>query len=439
MPLNPRWAAQRDHNQLPPVPNDGNKNKCVRRPDRPDCTAQPTVIDKPPFIGWGILCDLIPESQIHGHVDWLPATSTGYLRWIHLNYDLDYNFSLFPDADHGLTQNNQTYGDKQFIELEFDAREVANRFATPTWKKFVDAAGFFDSDGVNQWLNPASPETPPNAVVTGLFNLDCEHDCRSELHPVYVLAIQTNDSPDDNTWALFVRNWGDGGSCSGDNHQLELAGNVVHVLLPNSGQKAANILLNKTEFAVSPGSNITFPDIGFFPGQGYVVSFTLPDPRTRPLAELVLHLQWPAGTPQPTRIKLPLLPKSALEGSPEESAESYLGALFQKVETKPAISQGPELRPQLASEAFVAPESDQVVQPPAAIKVKTFASAKTGTAPVASPQNLPRIASVTDEVKQQRDETLFRQLCAAYKAKGEALPSDKIPDLPKLCAAPEMQ
>jgi hypothetical protein len=438
MPLNPSWAAQRDRNQSPPIPNDDSKNTCVRRPDSPNCTAQATVIDKPPFIGWGMLCDLVAGSQIHGHVDWMPATYNGYLRWIKLNYDLDYNFSLFPDADHGLTQNNQTYGDRRFIEIEFDAREVAGRFATPTWKRFTDVAGFFATDKVNQWLDPTSPETPPNAVVAGLFNLDCEHDCRSELHPVYALAIQTNDSLDDNTWALFVRNWGNGGSCSGDNHQLELSGNVIRVLLPSQGQKPATILLNKTEFGISPGSNINFPDVGFFPGQGYVLSFTLPDPKTRPLAELVLHLQWPAGTPPAQRLKLPLVPNMAVEAEREENGENYLASLFQKVEGQPSTSVNLTAHPQLASEAFVAPEGDQIVPAPANVKVRIFAM----PAPNAKPPTnaaLPRISSVTDEVKQQRDEVLFRELCAAYKARGASLPTDKLPDLPKLCEVPSMQ
>ena len=432
MPLNPKWAAQRDHNQLPPLPNDEDKNKCVRRPDTHDCTAQDTTIDKPPVIGWGLLCSLVPGSQIHGHVDWLPATYTGYLRWIHTAADSDYNFSLFREEDdNGLTQNNQKYNSKRFIEVEFDSREISDRFSTSTWKTFTAAAASSDLNDMSQWLNPKSPETPPNTVITGLFNLDCEHDCRSEMHPVYALAIETNDTPDDDTWAIFVRNWGNGGSCSGYDHQLELANNEISVLLPNKSTKEARIPPEKIEFAVSH-PDIQFPAIAFIPGTGYVFSFKLKkDPKDRPFAELVLHLQWPAGTPAPPRPTLPLQVHEQAAEAPEENAESYLTSLFEQVGAQPPA------KAEFISEA-AAPPRDKIVPAPASLKVKTYAP-PLPPKPAAPGQTLPRVARVEDKEKARRDQAVFRKLCAAYRAKGQSLPNDKIPNLPDLCKSPDLE
>lgn len=431
MPLNPKWAAQRDDNQLPPVPNDEGKNKCVRRPDSNDCTAQVPTLDKPPVIGWGLLCSLVPESQIHGHVDWLPATYTGYLRWIHIAADSDYNFSLFREEDdNGLTQNNQMYNGKRFIEVEFDSREISNRFSTSTWRNFTVAAGSSDLDDMSQWLNPKSPETPPNTVITGLFNLDCEHDCRSEMHPVYALAIETNDTRDDDTWAIFVRNWGDGGSCSRYNHQLELADNEISVLIPSKSAKEAKIPLGQIEFAVSD-PDIKFPAIGFIPGMGYILTFKLTDPKDRPLAELVLHLQWPASAPAPPRPKLPLQVREQAAEAPEENAESYLTSLFEQVGVQPPA------KAEFITEATV-PARDKLVPAPASVKVKIYAPPPPPKPP-APGQQAARVASVPDDIKLKRDQAVFRRLCQAYKVKGQSLPTDKIQTLPELCESSDMK
>ena len=59
------------------------------------------------------------------------------------------------------------------------------------------------------------------AIVVGLAGLDCEHGCGTELHPVYGLAIRVNDDPSDDTWAIFVRNWGNEGYCSQEQHLLD--------------------------------------------------------------------------------------------------------------------------------------------------------------------------------------------------------------------------
>jgi hypothetical protein len=62
------------------------------------------------------------------------------------------------------------------------------------------------------------------AIVTGLMGLDCEHSCSTELHPVWAMAVRVKSDPADVVWAIFVRNWGNEGFCSQDQHYLDLIG-----------------------------------------------------------------------------------------------------------------------------------------------------------------------------------------------------------------------
>lgn len=445
MPLNPQWAEQRDAHQVPPEPKDESQNACVRRPDlKGQCTAQDTLTDdETPNLFWRALCGLVPGSQIHGHVDWMPATFYGAVNWIHINFgDSDYNLRMFPydgntAVQNGLTKNNNDLNGTQYIEMEFDSAETGNRFRTPTWQAFDEAANSLDPDDMKRWLDRQHKENSPFAVVTGLFNLDCEHDCRSELHPLYALAVETNPSTDDNTWAILVRNWGNGGSCSAFNQQLELPQNQFHLLLPNKGGKPT-VLWDKVEFAVSNAS-IQFPTLSYVSGSGYVLTFTLPDPNDRALVEVALHLQWPAGKPAPPRMKLALPahpPMMADAVAPpagsEEDAESYLHALFQKVGAKAGAVPGVKM------EALALPVKNQLVTPTRPSKIVQFQTPK--AAQPQPGQTFPfRVNPVADPEKQKRDNNMFRSLCAAYRAKDQKLPTDKIPQLATLCESPEMQ
>ncbi len=435
MPYNPQWGAQRDEGQIPPLPG-ASLQDCVRQPFLGTCTFQSkdTAQDTPIF-PMSLFCALVPESKVHGHVDWMPATYHGFLQWIHIAVDGDYNFALFPDNSDGITTNNNPSGtlSAKYIELEFDSLEVGDNFVTPTWRKLADLADNQDSDGIKHWLNVTSAETPPQAVVAGLFNLDCEHDCRSELHPVYALAIETNDSLDDNTWAIFVRNWGDGGFCSSQDHLVQFSGNKLVLLLPNTGQKAPAVINNQTEFAASPNSGIQF-STGYIAGQGLAISFNLPSPQEHALAELVLHLSWPAGTPSPASrrllaAKVPAVAAEAIPGTPVE-AEDYLDSLFSKINPAPNVRN-------FSARAEAAPANPNKVQPvPPSPQIPVFRAPSPCT-PTPGPTGPCVSPSVSHPTAQQskfdRDRALVKSLCEQYKAKGLALPTDRIPNLQEVC------
>ncbi len=428
MPMSPEWAEQRDGEQLPPQPNNENTYKCVRHPDlKPDCTAQDVLVDdQTPNLFWRAICALEFSSKIHGHVDWMPATYYGAVNWIHINFgDADYNLRMFPyngtaAVQNGLTRNNNNQDGTQYIEMEFDSNETSGRFETKTWRDFDDAANQLTGDAMKAWLDPQHQETAPFGVVTGLFNLDCEHDCRSELHPVYAMAVERDPNPSDNNWAILVRNWGDGGSCSGYNQQLVLPNNQYTLVLPNTTGNPT-VLWNEVEFAVS-NKSIPFPKMSFVSGYGFVLTFTLPPPDQRALVELALHLKWPAGKPSPTRMKL--AKEAMARPESEVDAGTYVQTLFENVGEEPQAA-----RARLRSMAVTA--KNQHVTPAVQAKVEKFRSPKQQIAKAG--QTMAARESVADPQKQGRDAALFQSLCAAYRSKGKQLPNDKVPDLPKLC------
>jgi hypothetical protein len=434
IPINPQWAEQRDTRQLPPVPNDENKNACVRQPNlKGQCTAQDALLDdQTPNLFWRAICAFVISSKIHGHVDWMPATYYGAVNWIHINFgDSDYNLRMFPyngatSVENGLTLNNNNLNGTQYIEMEFDSNETSGRFGTKTWRDFDDAANELTGDAMKAWLDPQHHEDSPLAVVTGLFNLDCEHDCRSELHPVYAMAVERDSSPDDNNWAILVRNWGNGGSCSGYNQQLDLPQNQFNLVLPNTSGNPT-VLWKEVEFAVSDKS-IPFPKISFVSGQGLVLAFTLPDPEKRALVELALHLKWPKAKPAPARMKLAAARTVAVAGSESEvDPDSYVDALFAQVGEEPTAA-----HERLRSLAATAAKNEPVT-PAAQAKIQHFRGPKKRI-----PKPGEKVAAskgVADPQKQSRDTALFQNLCAAYRNQGKQLPSDKVPDLPRLCAS----
>jgi hypothetical protein len=148
---------------------------------------------------------------VDGHVNWVNATYEGLLSWDENSVDHDFNFSLdpmpgtqFPIGSFYFfdgVQWNFEYVDKP-IHLEFMSDETIDNFADPWWKSLHDN-------------HPAKDAPLGFALVTGLIGLDCEHDCHIEIHPVYAMAIRVKDDPSDETWAIFVRDFGTEGPAWG--------------------------------------------------------------------------------------------------------------------------------------------------------------------------------------------------------------------------------
>jgi hypothetical protein len=227
-PLNPVWAWQRDHpGSLPDA-----DSQCFALPgifSNNQCTTQSPSIDDPS--GWnGFWCGEGAQHSIHGHVNWMPATWQGSVFWdghSSPGTDDDYNINLIPPAGEGLTVSSEGH-----IHSEFDSDETIDHFHTPWWNSFHAAV---DRDDASE----RAMIDGRFAIVIGLAGLDCEHGCATELHPVYALAIHVNDNPLDDTWAIFVRNWGNEGYCSQYQHPLDT--NRIAFLIPRASATAVRV------------------------------------------------------------------------------------------------------------------------------------------------------------------------------------------------------
>jgi hypothetical protein len=235
------------------------------------------------------------------HVNWeIPVTYEGFVRWsshsppcweIASPCDDDYNFYFFPHEGAGATDRE---GSRGGIMTEFDSAETIDYFHTEWWNDFQDAVD--DSDASARAMVDRKW-----SIATALMGLDCAHDCWSEIHPVWAMAIHVKEDPADDRWSIFVRNWGNQGFCGTDQHLLDL---------PTEGQE----LVYKLRIPWRPGATavswnhefLQRGNIGLHlkavPGTGVIASFFLPKGANKPRINGQLRLRWiyPSGqSPQP--------------------------------------------------------------------------------------------------------------------------------------------
>jgi hypothetical protein len=223
---------------------------------RPPCTNQSFVSADTPRGIHRFICSLewFADGRTHvtrGHINWLPVTYEGFISFHSKSGDVgddDYNFELEPlslggtggapvGRHDGLTRWNHVSANHRTLHVEMKGAETIRHMTNEWWVKFRSAVeGPAKNDDVAHSLVTGRP-----AIVTGLFGLDAEHKGHSEAHPIYAMAIQTSCSerPDKDgyytdEWALFLRNYGNEGFCSGwtDQHRLDLNGNVFTFRLP---------------------------------------------------------------------------------------------------------------------------------------------------------------------------------------------------------------
>src|SRR5207253_6697629 len=143
------------------------------------------------------------------------------------------------------------------------------------------------------------------AIVTGLIGLDCPHSCASELHPVWAMAIRVKSDPGDETWAVFVRRFGNEGFCSDQQHYLDDLANDTYTFRLPWREGATDVGVNPSTVFESRFGQAT-GGLAVAKNQGVLLSFTMAVPPS-PLVpgEMVngeLHLKWtvpPGGTIRP--------------------------------------------------------------------------------------------------------------------------------------------
>jgi hypothetical protein len=215
---------------------------------RNTCTQQASY-DEPPSFGE---CAFGPGfGEFHGHVNWVPSTFVGKLtlKDHSADHDLDLQLRTLTDLDRAqrllrgeptrsvstiLTLDSQNRDDyKDALWLEFADYETIDHF--PPERKDDTGKGWhslLESDA-SYTLNKDQPIKDKTAVVTGLLDLDCVHECHTELHPVLAVAVRTSSEigqGDDDPWMIFVRNQGNEGDCSQDQHYLDRS--IYTMLLP---------------------------------------------------------------------------------------------------------------------------------------------------------------------------------------------------------------
>src|SRR5262249_16800535 len=162
-------------------------------PSNQPSTTQPTYVNNT----W-VLC---PAGSLGGHANWGLALYEGRIYWSDHSYylfDDDYNVAFYRDDLAGVTENRLE--SREYLHSEFNSDQTINRFHTWYWDALHQAV---DKDGeVGGFKHGPWPNVQPivdgkEAIVMGLFGLDCAHSCGSELHPIYAMAIHLKDDPND--------------------------------------------------------------------------------------------------------------------------------------------------------------------------------------------------------------------------------------------------
>lgn len=448
-PDNPRWAPQvRQAESLPPTPG----SDCAKngQPYQAICTDQSKSVVEDRGTGiTGALCTLFGDpSSINGHADWAVASAQGTIGWLNFAEDWDYNLMLVPDHEYGLTLNNNSLSSDgaRYIEVEFDSRELDGRFKTQWWLDFArlasQGASLGDYSGIVNHLH-AGPGLP-YGVVYGIFGIDCEHGCRSEFHPAYAVAIQVDESPQSNTWAIFARNWGDEGFCSHLDHELDLSSTAqaIHLVLPYKSSTAPIVKSQDVASSITQASQC--PAYRFLPDRGEEVTIPLPAAAEHGLTEVFVQFTWANGASafeykkvDKERLSAMLATRrsEAQTARPSESAEEHVGRLFRY------FNQGKGLpEAGFRTNVFRKFSANMIAAPQNSPSLKTFeresavlscpvpgaataASAKISTGS-RKPSPLPVHAA-----KEVWDRATVSYFCAAYEASGKKLPPGERPDL----------
>ncbi len=277
-PFNPDWTSYLNHHQAPFALEDcGQFIHSQFDTHFPRCTSQPVSFDDASGFA-GEVCELgrDPEAAFHGHVNYEPATYEGKLYFFEksgVGTDDEYSLDLVPSKPDGVTRYNNAAPPPgatapNAIHIEFDTDETVDHYDdNPWWSGFHSKV---DDDLPFRFIDGNLAE------VTGLAGIDTVHSASAELHPVYAIAIQTftgspGSQPGADQWAFFVRNSGNEGYCSSDQHRLPAGPITVRIPWPAG---ATGVSLPSADVHWSGnGSDIAASVI---PGYGVLLKFQLP-------------------------------------------------------------------------------------------------------------------------------------------------------------------
>jgi hypothetical protein len=249
LPLNPDWVRHARPDvcracggfRLEPRPGGGKGVALLRDPK---CTLQRPSVDA----SEGVLCPgrrcpgPVRGKTLGGHVNWGPATFTGRVSapWDesgHVNRDGDLELVFEPDGAAGSVATPPPGRYAGRLELEFESGRTARWFRTPFWrrlpfrkKSFGVVASYLGTVRRHESATgpvPVLRHRPATAI--GLLGVDNLHEVHSELHPLYAIAIQIEESPTRQRWVAFARRGGMEGECGS---RLEHAIDARQLILP---------------------------------------------------------------------------------------------------------------------------------------------------------------------------------------------------------------
>jgi hypothetical protein len=322
IPLNPDWQSNVAQKQFP------NPATCMwpwQHAGLPACTTGITDTDFDSsygFSSWSpvsmLRCASCSVCQtwsanygFGGHANWMAATHSGIVSWEEKSdpgADDEYSVNLVtPHAA------SSTAGRPDGIHVEFDTDEtvdvLTDQLNLPWWKLFRTAVDGGDSQAHALLDNKFM-------IVTGLMGVDFAHAPPGpESHPAWSLAIHANEDFDDDTWAFYVRNWGDEGYCSEDQHYIYYLDNQYTFRFKWPAGATSGVVKSSNISAVlTSGVNAEQTQITFVPGEAVLVTVTnISDPSVHAIVGGEIHIAW-SGTPTLARQALgPVPPRSPSE------------------------------------------------------------------------------------------------------------------------------
>jgi len=339
-----------------------------------------------------------------GHANWGLVTYEGRVYWHDHSYfllDDDYSFAIYRDDLAGMTADDVR--NLNYLHCEFNSNQTINYFHTWYWDQLHAAVD--DDGGKGGPRHYPWPKTWPlfngkRAIVMGLFGLDCAHACGSELHPVYALAIQLSDSIEHETWAIFVRNWGDEGFCSEGQEMID-PGEPFRFIFRFRRPDATDVSIipaadsdpagqyGTVFYAAHEASGTGYSGPRLVPNEGALVAFDLPPASDRQRINGMLHLRWQVSTETastPVAETGELVSSTGVEDGadkPENEPEKILGQLIE--EMSPAQR---EFLDQLHSREPIQRDSVKLQVQPFALRQEVMPG---------------RVLNVPDEGRNQRD------------------------------------
>ncbi len=381
----------------------------------PECTTQVAYCDLPSGIFHPALCALVGECTVSGHMNWTAASYDGAIVWDNLAEDWDYNFLLYPPRQAGLTVASCTER-KKAIGIEFDSREVIDPLGSDDsqfwWNRLRDAVNDPGSPGSVALLNEIKGK---RALLTGLMNLDCEHGSTTELHPLWTMAIHLRDTDADDVWILMVRNWGNEGFCSSEQHYLERLPSDQFTLRLPWRNKATSVSVD-TQTSKFYGDQVPPPQVTYRTNDAAFVRFKLPAADKRALSLGELHLKWDNGQAAPMDPVGPI------------DSDCPLAAAAPQAKPASAEERLAEARRILMKDKAKLQVYSRAVQPPATksrLVRQQIGAAVAEAAPPARPTTPPRVRAARDSAKIRRDDAELSALCTAF--------NNNIPNLPGAC------